>query len=65
MVFPQPLDVWYPNFIFLYSICDIGGLLAQVVFGGGEDALIRISGMWGYDQCKTGDSDNADEPAPR
>ncbi len=47
MIFPQPLEVWYPLFIFCYAIGEVDGLFAQVVFGGGEDALLLITGMLG------------------
>src|SRR5579864_7414492 len=60
MILPQPVEVWHPICIFCYAIGEVGGLFAQVVFCGGEDALLLITGMLGDDQAKTGCGDDAD-----
>ena len=60
MILPQPLEVWHSVFLFCYAVYEVGGLLAQVVFGGGEDAFVLLTGMLGDEQSQTGCGDDAD-----
>src|SRR6266852_1543688 len=60
MIFPKPLDIWYPTLIFCYLIGEVAGYLREVVFCGGEYALARVIRVLYDDQASTGCGDDTD-----
>src|SRR3979411_2255408 len=60
MIFAKPLDVGDSVFVFHDLVGEVAGLFTEVVFSGGEDALLFIIGMVSSDQTHTGSADNAD-----
>ncbi len=60
VIFAEPLNVGCAVFVFKYLVGEVGGYLAEVVFDGGEDALLLVVGVVGYEQADTGGGDDAD-----
>jgi hypothetical protein len=46
--------------VFHHLIGEVADLFTEIVFCGGENALILIAGVRGYDQPNTGRGDDAD-----
>jgi len=59
-VFFEPLDTRDAGLIFHDLIAQVRSFLAEVVFGGGEDALVLIIGVLGDEQAGAGRGDDAD-----
>ncbi len=64
VVFSKPLDIGDTRGVFHYLIAEVRGFLAQVVFGGGEDALVLVIRILGDEQADAGSCDDADGARP-